>query len=92
MSEKLNVIEAKYAELTDVLKKQNDFLNQTTIAIKQLRAERKRALAQVNETNGALQAYGSTINLLKEGQPEVVAETPAVNDPAPALEGEVVTQ
>lgn len=95
----IETIQAKFDELTEVLKKQGEFVNQIGASIKQLRNERKRALAQVNETSGALQAYGSTLKMLKG--PEVPVEAsgattslPADETPAdaPALEGEVVTE
>jgi hypothetical protein len=85
----VDTMQAKYDELSEAAKKQAEFLNQIVLSIKQLRAERKRALAQINETSGALQAYGSSLQLLKGKDAPV--ETPAVATETSALEGEVVT-
>lgn len=86
-----DVLKAKCDELTAAIKKESDFVSSTNGALKQLRAERRLALARIQEFNGGLMAYGSTLNLMNAGQ----AQTPAVDAAATveevqAVEGEIV--
>lgn len=81
-----DVLKAKCEELSAEVKKQADFINQANNALKQLRAERKLALAKIQEYNGGIIAYNSTLNLMNAGQAPVQTE-----EVSPVVEGEVVS-
>lgn len=86
-----DVLKAKCEELTAEVKKQVDSVTNTGNSLKQLRAEKKLALAKIQEFNGALLAYTSTLNIMKATQAPIIAEAQAT--PAPVtIEGEVVPE
>jgi hypothetical protein len=92
MSAVMDTLKAKCEELSAEVKKQADFINQASNALKQLRAERKVALAKIQEYNGGILAYSSTLRLMEAGQaPSVVAPTEAsVVEETKVVEGETV--
>lgn len=97
VDEKLDIVTAKHKELSEVVQKKTDYLNQTNAAIKQLRAERKKAAVEIAEIMGAIQAYGGVINLCNPPAPEQAAEEAAVAESEVAsepqvIEGEVVSE
>lgn len=85
--EKMSLVEAKHKELSDLVQKKAEYLNQTKIAISQLRAERKKALREVAELGGARDAYGSVINLFNppKVEEEVVVAEPVDAPPEPVV-------
>ncbi len=81
-----NMLKAKCNELDAEVKKQVDFVNQTNNALAKLRAERKLALAKIQEYNGGIIAYSSTLKVMETEQGPLVAAHSAV------VEGEVVPE
>ena len=89
MSGAIEVIQGKIKELSDAQVNQNNYLTQTNAAIKQLKAERKKTVVDLNHISGAIQAYGSALQVLKESQ-QVVSSVPL--EQPEAVEAEVVTE
>lgn len=83
------LVDAKVKELQKQAQEQNDCLNRINAAFKQLRAEKKAAIANINTLSGAIQAYQTLQDPLKDASaPEVSSE--AVAEPVEVLEGELI--
>lgn len=96
MNSVADILKAKCDELNGEVKKQADFINQANNALKQLRAERKLALAKIQEFNGGIMAYNSTLRLIESGQAPSVVEQIAGHvveevESAGTIEGETVS-
>ncbi len=87
MSEQISIIESEHKRLSDLSTQLSEHLTKVKNEVAKLRLEKQKAIEQLKEIGGALQAYGQTLGLLKgavkapvapvtvEGTAEVVSET-----------------